>query len=171
MLPASPPFLEGSGDIVAAAQRLLSDENMQSFSATLNHLETITGAVAGQDENIADTISNVAEVTSKVAAVSDQLADVATNLDAILSGDAPEALRDARKALAEAEGLMTDLREVVAENKEPLAIFADEGLAQMGPAVAEARRMFKTLDQILREIDRDPRGYLLNESTPRYEAE
>jgi hypothetical protein len=29
----------------------------------------------------------------------------------------------------------------------------------------------RTLDQILREIDRDPRGYLFGESTPRYEPE
>jgi hypothetical protein len=30
--------------------------------------------------------------------------------------------------------------------------------------------MFRSLDQVLREIDRDPRGYLLGESTPRYEG-
>ena len=67
-------------------------------------------------------------------------------------------------------GLTFDDHAIVEENREPLAIFADQGLAQMGPAVSEARRLFRTLDQILREIDRDPRGYLFGESTPTYEA-
>jgi hypothetical protein len=66
---------------------------------------------------------------------------------------------------------MAELRAAVAENREQIRIFTDQGLAQVGPAVAEARAMFRTLDQVLREIDRDPRGYLLGESTPRYEGE
>ncbi len=59
---------------------------------------------------------------------------------------------------------------LVAENREPIAAFTNQGLAQIGPAVSEARRTMRTLDQVLREIDRDPRGYLFGESTPRYEA-
>jgi len=164
-------FLESSGDIVAAANRLLSDENTMAISNFLANLETVSGAVASQDENISKTIENTAKITEDIAAVSDELAEIAKNLDAILANDAPDTIRDARETIANANALVSDLRAVVEENRDSIAIFTDQGLAQVGPAVAEARRLFKTLDQVLREIDRDPRGYLLNESTPEYEAQ
>ena len=164
-------FIEGSGDIVAAANQLLSDENTESVKNILNNLETLSGAFAAQDENIQAAVANTAEITEKIAAVSDQLAGVARSLDTILSGQAPEAIEDAQKALQEAEALAADLRGVLDENRDNLAVFTDQGLAQVAPAVAEARRLFRTLDQVLRDIDRDPRGYLLNESTPRFEGE
>lgn len=163
-------FLEGSGDIVAAANQLLSDENTKAISSFLQNLEKISATVAAQDANIVQTIENMTTITSDIAAVSQQLADIATNLDAILSSDAPEVLQDAKTTLADADALVNELRSVVEENRESVSIFTDQGLAQVGPAIAEARRLFKTLDQVLREIDRDPRGYLLNESTPEYEA-
>lgn len=164
-------FLEGSGDIVAAANQLLSDENTQAIGNILSNLETVSGVIAKNDEEISNAIKNVAIVTQDLAAMSARLDSITNNLDVILSSGAPEVIADAKKTLADADALVNDLRDVVAENKDSLAIFTDQGLAQVGPAVAEARRLFKTLDQVLREIDRDPRGYLLNESTPRYEAQ
>ena len=87
----------------------------------------------------------------------------------LLDEDAPDTLEEIDKTVAEARLLIEQLNAVVEENREPLAIFTNEGLAQTAPAMAEARRMFRTLDQILREVDRNPRGYLLGESTPEYE--
>ncbi|MFN0023645.1 MAG: hypothetical protein ACKVS5_07065, partial [Parvularculaceae bacterium] len=107
---------------------------------------------------------NTALLTANLAAASEKLARTADSLDKLLSSDAPA-------TLAETKALVADLRGVVAENREQLRIFTEQGLSQVGPAVGEARALFRTLDQVLREIDRDPRGYLLGESTPRYEGE
>ncbi len=157
-------LISGSGDIIASANVLLSEENTAAFGRILANVETLTTTLAEQDDEIAAAVANTAKMTENLAATSEKLGRTVDNLDKLLASDAPEALE-------ETQLLMAELRAAVAENREQIRIFTDQGLAQVGPAVAEARALFRTLDQVLREIDRDPRGYLLGESTPRYEGE
>jgi len=157
-------LIAGSSEIIASANRLLSAENTETFTNILSSVETLTASLAAQDDEIAATIENTARLTANLATASEKLERTADNLDRLLAADAPAALEETRL-------LMAELRGAVAENREQIRIFTDQGLAQVGPAVAEARALFRTLDQVLREIDRDPRGYLLGESTPRYEGE
>ncbi|MDZ7628751.1 MAG: MlaD family protein [Parvularculaceae bacterium] len=157
-------LIAGSGEIIASANLLLSEENTAAFGRILANVETLTTALAAQDEEISATVTNTAKLTANLASTSEKLGRTVDSLDKLLSADAPE-------TLAETQALMAELRGAIAENREQIRVFTDQGLAQVGPAVAEARALFRTLDQVLREIDRDPRGYLLGESTPRYEGE
>lgn len=157
-------ILAGGNDIIAAANRILSEENTEAFTRVLASVDTLTGTLAAQDENIRTTIENLAVASGKLSRTAD-------NLDRILADEAPETIAEARATLAETKALVEEMRGAVAENRESIRAFTDQGLAQVGPAVAEARAMFRTLDQVLREIDRDPRGYLLGESTPLYEGQ
>lgn len=157
-------ILAGSNDIIAAANRLLSEDNTAAFSRILASVDTLTGTLAKQDANISTTFENLAVASGKLSRTAD-------NLDKILADSAPQTIAEAQATLKETRALITELHGTLAENREAIRIFTDQGLAQVGPAVAEARQMFRTLDQVLREIDRDPRGYLLGESTPLYEGE
>ena len=163
-------FLEGSGDIVEAANRMLSPANTEAVAHILANIDEITSVFAEQHENLALTIENSAQITSDLAAASAQLNELTENLAKLTAEDAPEVLAEARDMLASARALINDVDSIVDDSREPIAVFTEQGLAQVGPAVVEARRLMRTLDQILREIDRDPRGYLFGESTPEYEA-
>ncbi len=160
----------GSGDIVASINRLLNEENTDAVSKALADLAIVTGEVAARKDDIGATLANAAIISRDLAAFSGRLDKIAADLDALLAEDAPATLAETDLVLREARTLLADIRAVVAENREPIAIFTEDGLAQIGPAVVEARQLFRTFNQVLREIDRDPRGYLLGESTPRYEA-
>ncbi len=157
-------LISGSSDIIAAANRLLSEENTEAFTRILTSVDALTSTLAAQDENMAATFANLAEASTKLGRTAD-------SLDRLLANEAPRTIADARATLAETKALVAEMRGAVSENREAIRVFTDQGLAQIGPAVVEARQMFRTLDQVLREIDRDPRGYLLGESTPRYEGE
>lgn len=157
-------ILAGGNEIVAKANQLLSQENTAAFTRILASVDTLTSTLAAQDENIVTTMENLATASEK-------LGSTAETLDRLLTDDAPQTMAEAQATLAETKALVVEMRGAVAENREAIRVFTDQGLAQVGPAVAEARSMFRTLDQVLREIDRDPRGYLLGESTPRYEGE
>lgn len=164
-------FLEGSGDIIEATNRLLSPANTEAFSRILVNLDTLSGAFAEQDENLSMTIENAASITADLAETAERINQLTEDLDKLATGDAQRVLAEAHATLESTNKLIDELNQVVAENREPLALFTEQGLAQVGPAVIEARRLMRTLEQILREIDRDPRGYIFGESTPKYEAE
>ncbi|MEX0644308.1 MAG: hypothetical protein WD076_03305, partial [Parvularculaceae bacterium] len=163
-------FLEGSGDIVKSVNELLSPANTESFGRILANIDELTAVLAEQDQNLAHTIENAAAITSDLSAASKNLNDISKDLHALLAEDTPEVLEEARDTLHAMRTLVDNMNAVVEENREPLQMFTEQGLAQIAPTVAEARRLIRTLDQVLREIDRDPRGYLLGESTPKYEA-
>ncbi len=169
--PGIAALLEGSGDVIAQVNRLLSDENIGGVADTVSNIETLTGAFADNDEQIVSIINNVDKITTDLAEVTGKLDAAATSLQEILEGDAPDAMADAAALMKESHALVQDLRGVVDENRASLHIFTDQGLSQVAPAMAEARRLMRTLDYILREIDRDPQAYLLGESVPEYGAE
>ena len=157
-------LIAGSGDIIAAANRILSEENTAAFTRILTNVDALTSTLAAQDKNIEATFSNLATASGKLGRTAD-------SLDRLLTEDAPGTVKEAKATLVEMQALVGEMRGAVAENRESIRVFTEQGLAGVGPAVAEARQMFRSLDQVLREIDRDPRGYLLGESTPRYEGE
>jgi len=163
-------IFEGSNDIIASARQILSDDNIEAFDSIIASVDTFLGVFAEKEESIGVALDNTAKITEDLAAMTDRLERATKDIESLLGKDAPAALAETQATIREARALLADMRGVVEENREPLSAFTDQGLAQIGPTLAEARRMFKTLDQVLREIDRDPRGYLLGESTPKYET-
>lgn len=163
-------FLEGSGDVLAQAQRLLSDDNIEGVANIIDNIESMTAALAESEDDVAAILDNANAITADLANVTEKLDAAATGLQRLVEDDAPGAVQEAEALLTETRALMTDLRAVVGENRESVRIFTDQGLAQVAPAVAEARRLMRTLDYMLREIDRDPQAYFLGDNEPEYQG-
>lgn len=164
-------FLQGTGDVVARASRLLSDDNIDSVSSILTNVQTLTAAFSENEEEIVATLQNMNAITSDLAAATAKLDAAATGLQSLLEEDAPATLEEVNALLDQSQALVGDLRGVVEENRGSLRLFADQGLGQVAPALAEARRLMRTLDYMLREIDRDPQAYFLGENAPEYRSE
>lgn len=164
-------FLEGSGDVLAQANRLLSDENINGVSGIIANVETMTSALAENKDDIAATLDNLNTITTDLAGVTSKLDAAATGLQKFMEDDAPGAVEDIEALLSESRALVTDLRAITSENRASIRVFADQGLGQVAPALAEARRLMRTLDAVLREVDRDPNAYFFGERAPEYEGE
>ncbi|MEO1137267.1 MAG: MlaD family protein [Pseudomonadota bacterium] len=164
-------FLEGSGDVLAQANRLLSDENINGISAIIANIETMTGALAENEDDIVATLDNINAITTDLAQVTDKLDAAATGLQTFFEDDAPATMEEVDALLAESRALITDLRAITDENRSSIRVFADQGLGQVAPALSEARRLMRTLNAVLREIDRDPNAYFFGERAPEYAGE
>lgn len=163
-------FLEGSGDIVESVNRLLSQENTEVFARILENVDRLTGSLAEQDENIATTLENAAVVSAELAEAAADLNRLTNSLNKLAEDDATEALAETRETMQSLQALIDEMNLLVSENREPISQFTEQGLAQVGPAVIEARRLMRTLDRTLNELNRDPRGYLFGEPAPEYQA-
>lgn len=162
-------FLEGGGDIIAAANRLLARDNVEGVTNVIENVESLTGVLAENSDQVSTIIANAARITSDMAETSEKLNALADNLNALIDEDASAAVQETEAAMKEARALAAELRAIAAENRGALNAFTEHGLGQIGPAVSEARQLIRTLDNILREIDRDPRAYFLGEPAPKYE--
>lgn len=161
-------FLEGSGDVLAQANRLLSDENINNVSAIIADVETVTGAFADNEDEIVLIIENLNAVTTDLANMTEKLDAAATSLEEFMENDAQAAADDVKALLSESRALVEEMRAITSENRASIRVFADQGLGQVAPALAEARRLLRTLDAMLREIDRDPNAYFFGERAPEY---
>lgn len=164
-------FLEGSGDVLAQANRLLSDENINGIAGIITNIETMTAVFADNDEELVETLGNINKITSDLAEVTGKLDAAATSLQSFMENDAPATADEVEALLAESRSLIEDLRAITGENRASLKVFADQGLGQVAPALGEARRLMRTLDAMLREIDRDPNAYFFGERAPEYVGE
>lgn len=161
-------FLEGSGDVIAQASRLLSDENIEGIAGIITNIETMTGAFAEHEDDIGATLANINSITTDLAKVTAKLDAAAAGLQTFMEEDAPATADEIEALLQESRALMSDLRAITNENRASIRVFADQGLGQVAPALTEARRLMRTLDAVLREIDRDPNAYFFGERAPEY---
>ena len=163
-------FLEGSGDVITQAQRLLSDNNIEGIASIISNIDTLTGAFAENDEEISEVLKNINTVTADLVRITTKLDTAATGLEQFLEEDAPRTVAEVDALLKESRALITELNSITGENRSSIKVFADQGLGQVAPALAEARRLMNTLDYMLREIDRDPQAYFLGDHAPEYEG-
>lgn len=160
--------IESSGDVLARANRLLSDDNIDGIAGIISNIETMTGAFADNEAEIVATLKNINTITTDLAEITDKLDGAAGGLQTFLEEDAPTTMEEVDALLLESRALITDLRAITDENRASIRVFADQGLGQIAPTLSEARRLFRTLDAVLREIDRDPNAYFFGERAPEY---
>ncbi|MEM8937299.1 MAG: MlaD family protein [Pseudomonadota bacterium] len=161
-------ILESSGDVIAQANRLLSDDNIENLSSIIANIETVTGAVADNSADIDLMMANADTFLVEMAAAAEKLNAAAEGIQIILEEEGPAAVIEARLLAEDLRVLVGDTNDTLNENREAIRIFADQGLGQVAPALGEARRLMRSLDYMLREIDRDPQAYFLGETAPEY---
>jgi phospholipid/cholesterol/gamma-HCH transport system substrate-binding protein len=156
-------LLQGGGDVLTRTvqtldrvNKVLSDDNIANFSATLANLKADTALIAGQRTMLADldttikSIQDASEKISKLSADSDQL----------VTGDG-------RKVLANLNGAVTDLRAtteqvraVVTGLQGPTTAFATSGLPQLSRTIITLQTTAEDLDRVVNEVERNPRSLL-----------
>ncbi|NHK27823.1 MCE family protein [Parvularcula flava] len=170
-------LLEGGGNIVASVQRLLTQENTDTVARILADVETLTDALAQKDEEIVRTIDNLATASDQLAAFADTLDERSAELESILQGADSFVNEDLQASLDEIDGVVKEarafaeeLRSTLGDNRAAIDAFAQQGLGEAAAAIAESRRLIRTMDQILREVERDPARFLFGETRPQAQS-
>ena len=66
---------------------------------------------------------------------------------------------------------MSQLEEMVAENREPIRDFTTSGLYELTNTLIEARELIAVLTRVGAEIERDPARFLFGDQQQGYEAQ
>ncbi len=156
-------ILEGGGTVLARTiealdrvNRVLSDQNIKTFSATLSDAQAFTAELRARKEIISDAqklIQDLDTATEKANGILDtgkQLVD----------GDGKRGLKNIADAADEAKGAAHDLRGMIDKLQGPTADFANSGLPQITSAVVELQKAAESLQRLVNEIQRSPTGAL-----------
>jgi len=137
--------------------RVLSDENIKTFSATLSDVQSVTAELRERKSIIADAQKTLQGADEAVI----QIRDLAKSSNGLVNGDGKRAVAKLADAADGIDKSATQLREIMAKLQGPTVNFATTGLPQLTSAIISLQKTTDHLDEVLTEIQNNPRGIVL----------
>ena len=153
--------------LVARMDQLLSEENIQRISATLEHLEKTSSSLAARREDIGQLITNARDATAAMKATLATADGTLKGLDQNLVQRLPGLLDRIDAAIAKLDATAGNANALIAENRPGLQRFTNDGLGQLGPTLAELRALIRDLRAVSQRLEGNPARYLLGRDTPK----
>lgn len=153
--------------LVARMDQVLSEDNVKRVSSTLANLEAMTGSIADQREDLRALIINARQSSEQLAATLKTTNRAVENVDRELVQKLPGLIGKLDSTLGKLESAATGANGIVTENRAAISSFANDGLAQLGPTLAELRLLVRDLRRISDRLDASPTRYLLGRDAPK----
>src|SRR5690606_36663530 len=153
--------------LVARLDQVLSEENVERIANTLEHIEGMTGAVAGQREDLAALITNTRVASEKLVEAVETSNRTMNGIDRELVQKLPGMVTRLESTLARIDSAAGSADAILGENRNAINSFANDGLAQLGPTLGELRSLVRDLRRISDRFDSNPARYLLGRDAPK----
>jgi phospholipid/cholesterol/gamma-HCH transport system substrate-binding protein len=156
-------LLEGGGTVLTRTiealdrvNRVLSDQNIKTFSATLSDAQAVSAEIRERKAIIADAQKLIQDLDAAT-----QHADglIQSGREAV-DTDGKRSLKSIADAADEAKGATHDLRAMIDKLQGPTADFANNGLPQITAAIVQLQSAAESLERLVNEIQRSPSGAL-----------
>ncbi|MCK7594016.1 MlaD family protein [Pseudomarimonas salicorniae] len=179
LLSSSEDIASTTSQVLVRINRLLSKQNVDRVSATLEHLETLSRATAESESDIRTVLAEAANASQRLAELLDGAESAMRRLDTslaradgALSEELPKLSAKLNSSLDSIERLTRDSAELVQDNRAALTGFTQEGLAQVGPTLAELRALLEDWRRISQKLEQNPPGFVLGrDQLPEYQPE
>lgn len=153
--------------MVARLDQLLSEDNVKRVATTLENLESMTGAVAEQREDLRALIVNARQASEQLQVTLATTNRTVEGLDRELVAKLPGLIARLDSTLDNLDSAAGGANAILNENRAALNSFANDGLSQLGPTLGELRLLVRDLRRISDRIDTSPARYLLGRDAPK----
>lgn len=154
-------LLEGGGTVLTRTvealdrvNRVLSDQNIKTFSAALSDAQAFTGELKARKAIIADAQKALQDADAAIL----QVTEMAKSGQSLLDGDGKRAVANVADAAEEAREAAKSLRAMTAGLEAPTKDFATNGLPQLTSAVVQLQSAAESLERLANDIQANPRG-------------
>ena len=158
---------ETANKLVARLDKVLSEDNIRNITDTLKNLESATGAIADQRQDLGALISNARVSSEKLAATLDTTQGAIADIDRELVDKLPGLVARLDSTLARLDSAAGNANSLLDENRGAIRNFTEDGLAQLGPTLEELRMLVRDLRRISTRLDDNPAGYVLGRQKPK----
>jgi phospholipid/cholesterol/gamma-HCH transport system substrate-binding protein len=156
-------ILEGGGTVLQRAvqsldrvNRLLSDENIASFTATLKDLRSVADEARERRAILADAQKTLQDVDKTANSIN----ELTQSSNQLVNTDGRRALSNIADASQEMKATAREAREMMGKLRGPTSDFANTGLPQLTATIANLQQTARTLDGLAREVRESPRQAL-----------
>ena len=156
-------LLEGGGTVLTRTiealdrvNRVLSDQNIKSFTAAVEDAQAVTAEMRERKAVIADAQKALQDIDS----AAQQITRLSASADQMLNGDGRRAVQNLADAAEEAKATAASARSVIAKLEGPSNDFATNGLPQITSAVVELQQAAQSLQRLLNDVQSSPTGAL-----------
>jgi phospholipid/cholesterol/gamma-HCH transport system substrate-binding protein len=153
--------------LVARMDEVLSEENVKRIANTLQSIESMTGTIADQREDLRALIVNArqsSEQLSKTLATTNKAVE---DVDRELVDKLPSLIAKLDGTLTKLDSAAGGANAILNENRAAIHSFANDGLSQLGPTLGELRALVRDLRRISDRLQGSPARYLLGRDAPK----
>ncbi|MEJ2815313.1 MULTISPECIES: MlaD family protein [unclassified Caulobacter] len=154
-------LLEGGGTVLTRTiealdrvNRVLSDDNVKTFSASLSDIQSVTAELRERKAIIADA----QKALQSIEATSTRIGELSDSVNGLANGDAKRTLKNLGDAADELKATAKDVRGMVGKLEGPTSDFATTGLPQLSSAVVTLQSAAESLDRLVSEVEQNPRA-------------
>lgn len=153
--------------LVARMDEVLSEQNVKRIANTLANIESMTGTVAEQREDLRALIVNARASSEQLAATLKTTNRAVEDIDRELVDKLPALVAKLDSTLTRLDSAAGGANAVINENRAAIHSFANDGLAQLGPTLSELRGLVRDLRRISDRLEGSPARYLLGRDAPK----
>lgn len=153
--------------LVARMDQVLSDENVKRVSTTLANIESMTGAIADQREDLRTLIVTARKSSEQLSATLDTTNRAVASVDRELVAKLPGLIAKLDSTLTRLDSAANNADGVLSDNRAAINSFANDGLAQLGPTLSELRLLVRDLRRLSDRLDGNPTRFLLGRDAPK----
>lgn len=156
-------LLQGGGTVLTRTietldrvNRVLSDQNIKAFSATLSNTEAVTAEINKRKEIIGDADQALKDID----VTAQRIGALAQSSQNLVDTDGKRSLRNIADAAEEAKRTAAQARQMMDKLQGPTSDFATNGLPQVTAAVIQMRTAAQALERLVDEIEASPSAAL-----------
>lgn len=158
---------ETANKLVARLDKVLSEDNIHNITQTLDNIESATGALADQRDDLGALIRNARVSSEKLATTLDTTNTAIADVDRELVQKLPQLIAKLDSTLNRLDSAAGNADKLLSENRGAINSFTQDGLSQLGPTLDELRTLVRDLRRISSRLDDNPAGYVLGRQKPK----
>ena len=156
-------LLSGSGTVLAQTvdalnriNRVLSDDNVRSFSTSLKNIESLSTELEARKGMLQQLEQALTRANSAVA----EYEALAVSTRGIIEGDGREAVANINAAAEEARTAVASINRIATGAEGPVNEFVTTGLPQMQQAIQGLEDATRSLEGLIDEVRSSPRDFI-----------
>ncbi len=167
-------LLSGSGTVLAQTvdalnriNRVLSDDNVRSFSTSLKNIESLSTELEARKGMLEQLEQALIKANSAVA----EYEALAVSTRGIIEGDGREAVANINQAAEDARGAVASINRIATGAEGPVNEFVTTGLPQMQQAIQGLEDATRSLEGLIDEVRSSPRDFIGRAPTKELEVQ